>query len=294
MKKKLQNGTIIAITKVANPPAGFSKKPRNIALIELEDKTKVIGCITNENGLEIGKAVCPRMHLHKINSKGLRIYDVAYEPTVLVEEKIQIIPKFPGYIIALSGPSGVGKSTVSKLLATAMSEYTEQVPIYTTRNRKTGDDGEYKYISSKKFHEMKKEKKIISTTSIPSESEKREYGYKEEDILKIWSQGKIPIVITEQHLLQGLADHFGRRSILSFGLLPPGKGKRVMLSQLLHRLRKRGRDTEKSIEDRMKNAELDLAFFDEKKELFDHILVNEKLELVIESLQMKVSHVYSR
>ena len=58
-----------------------------------------------------------------------------------------------------------------------------------------------------------------------------------------------------------------------------------MLSQLLHRLRSRGRDTERHIRDRMKNAERDLDFFEERSELFDHILVNEDLDVVLETLK---------
>ena len=58
-----------------------------------------------------------------------------------------------------------------------------------------------------------------------------------------------------------------------------------MLSQLLHRLRSRGRDTERHIQDRMKNAERDLDFFEERSELFDHILVNEDLDVVLETLK---------
>jgi guanylate kinase len=54
-----------------------------------------------------------------------------------------------------------------------------------------------------------------------------------------------------------------------------------MLSQLLHRLRNRGRDTEESIQDRLRNAEEDLKFFDERSDLFDFIFVNEDLDALI-------------
>ena len=67
-----------------------------------------------------------------------------------------------------------------------------------------------------------------------------------------------------------------------------------MLSSLLHRLRDRGRDTEQQIKDRLKNAEADLQFFDDRKELFDHLIVNDKLETVIENLSGRVlEHVSS-
>jgi guanylate kinase len=61
-----------------------------------------------------------------------------------------------------------------------------------------------------------------------------------------------------------------------------------MLSQLLHRLRQRGRETEEHIRDRLKNAEKDLVFFEERRDLFDHILVNEDLDTLMEGLRKKV------
>jgi len=197
--------------------------------------------------------------------------------------------KFPGYILALTGPSGVGKSTVSRVLARVSSGYTENVVIITTRAPKRGDDGEYLYATPDEFEHMKRIGAIAVATRIPSSSEDRQYGYRGEDIEAVWSKGKVPIVITELHLLEGLARYYGRRSILSLGLLPPGKSKRAMLSQLLHRLRTRGRDTEEQIGDRLRNAERDMALFQERKDLFDHILVNEDLLSLVASMEKKVS-----
>jgi guanylate kinase len=197
--------------------------------------------------------------------------------------------KFPGYILALTGPSGVGKSTISRVLARVGSGYTENVAIITTRAPKRGDDGEYVYTTPGEFECMKQVGAIVAATRIPSSSEDRQYGYRAEDIEVVWRKGKVPIVITEIHLLEGLAHYYGRRSILSFGLLPPGKSKRAMLSQLLHRLRARGRDTEEQIGDRLRNAELDMALFDERTDLFDHILVNEDLLSLVASMEKKVS-----
>jgi guanylate kinase len=286
LQKKLQEGTVVALTTVTNPPASFPKAPRHIALIELKDGSKVMGALTTIEGIGIGQTVRPRMRLQQVNNQGLRIYDVSYEPTVRVKAPLE--ETFPCYIIALSGPSGVGKSTVSDLLAVTAADYVVRVPIVTTRKRKTGDENEYTYTTPTKFKAMLDRGEIISSTYIPSSGEERQYGYRASDIELIWSNGKIPIVVTEQHLLQGLANHFGRRSILSFGLLPPGKSKRAMLSQLLHRLRIRGRDTETSIVDRMKNAENDLDVFMQKKDLFDHIIVNEQLDSVIDRLKKHI------
>ncbi|KKW40392.1 MAG: hypothetical protein UY90_C0083G0005 [Candidatus Peregrinibacteria bacterium GW2011_GWA2_54_9] len=248
-KRKMQEGTVISFTTVNHPSEGFGAGPFIIGLIELQDGNRVMGQmrIPANCTLRIGQKVLPRMQLLRTNAQGLRIYDVVYELAVsqplTVEQKLE----FPGYIVALYGPSGVGKSTVSRLLTTVLGDYVENVPIVTTRRKKRGDEGEYNHTSTTEFTRMQN--------------------------------------ITEQHLLQGLSAYYGRRSILSFGLLPPGRSRRAMLSQLLHRLRSRGRDTERHIQDRMKNAERDLDFFEERSELFDHILVNEDLDVVLETLK---------
>ncbi len=281
--KRLQSGVVLSVTTLAHPLSKFGNRPRTIGLIELADGSRVMGALSKP--CAIGEQVRPRMMLSSVNAEGLRVYDVNYEPLMT---KAVFEPEFHGYILALTGPSGVGKSTVSRLLVNACMSYVSPVTIVTTRKRKKGDDGEYRYISSRIFDEMLKNNELAAWTDIPAGEEDRRYAYAKADMEKIWKAGKLPVVITEMHLLQGLEKTFGRRSILSFGLLPPGKSKRAMLSALLHRLRERGRETEEQMAHRMKNAEKDLAFFTERKDLFDHLLVNEDLEGLLAMVKERV------
>jgi guanylate kinase len=283
-QRKLQEGKILSHTTIR-----AENTQTTIALIELKNGSRVLGHLTSHlsplTASLIGQSVHPRMSLSHITPEGLRIYDVAYE--IIVPKKLQTFEEsvFPRYILAFTGPSGVGKSTVSSMLATICSPYLERVPILTTRKPKHGDDGEYTYTSVAAFDALKRQDAFAAIADIPSKTESRCYGYRKEDLEKTWKKGKIPVVVTEMHLLQGLAATFGRRSILSCGLLPPGRSRRAMLSSLLFRLRTRGRETEAQIRERLKHALHDLAFFKRRADLFDHLIVNEKLEHVIEKLK---------
>lgn len=282
-KKRDQAGTLLSFTTVYHPPEGFPAGKRSIGLIELQDGTRVTGLLIHDQDtpLKIGMNVIPRMRLTQVNSDGLRTYDIAYEVPV----HATVENDFPGYVLALTGPSGVGKTTVSLLLSTKVGDYVERVPIVTTRPPKPGDKDEYVHLSTEEFLALKQQDKLAAFTSIPSSDEKRWYGYRQADINAIWAKQKMPLVITEMNLLQGLLSNLGRRSILSCGLLPPGNSKRQMLSALLHRLRDRGRDSEVQIQDRLKNAEADLQFFKDRQELFDHLIINDEVESVVEALK---------
>lgn len=285
-RQKMLSGTVLSWTTMAHPLTGFGNRPRTVGLIALDDGSHALGQLIGTPA--IGQRVRPRMVLSSVNDEGLRIYDVAYEVMTSVPAKKDVTREFPGYILALTGPSGVGKTTVSRMLISMFTASVESVPILTTRERKTGDDGEYKYVSKEKFTEFVQNGDMVAFVHLPSTSEERWYGYKKSDIEKIWKKGRLPVVITEMHLLRGLTEYYGRRSLLSFGLLPPGKSKRAMLSALLHRLRERGRDAEDHLKDRLKNATEDLAFFRERADLFDKILVNEDLHTVVETVRKNV------
>ncbi len=280
---KNADGTIVSFTTIRNAPKGFGQKPYTVALIAFENGTKVMAQLT-EDGLapQIGASVSPRLRKIRTLENGLIVYDRKYVVIAAAREP-QI--KIQHYVLALTGPSGVGKTTITRTLLHLFSSYAEQVPIYTTRKPKREEVEPYTYITSKKFDELLATGEMIAETTMQSTTEDRRYGYIKSDIEAMWNAGKLPIVVTDIHLLQGLEKNLGRRAILSCGLLPPGNSRRRMLSSLFHRLRSRGRDTEEQIKERIEVAKTDLAAFETYPHLFDHLLVNDELDVCAERIR---------
>ncbi len=282
---RMQEGTVVSYTTLTHPPAEFGPFPRQIALIELRDGSRVLAPLLSD-APAIGMHVRPRMRLSAVNGQSLRLYDVAYEETVRVR-----VPEatFPGFILALTGPSGVGKSTVSRLLIRMVADYAESVPMTTTAPRSQREHGEERHVSKEKFQSAIESGDMVAMTQRIDESgDKHWYGYRAADMETIRAKGKLPVVTTDMLLLRQLSEKFGRKAILSFGLLPPGKGKRAMLSHLLRRLRETGRGTEEWIAQRINGAAKDLQLLRTHAELFDRILVNDDADAVAEILRKQV------
>lgn len=276
-------GKVISFTTIRHPPEGFGYEPYTVVLVEFPSGKRTMAQLTRDSApAVIGATVAPRMRKIRTMENGLIVNDMKYEVVAGVTEPLFTMK---AYVLAVSGPSGVGKTTIARSLLSLFAPVAEQVPIYTTRRAKKSDTEPYVHVSKEQFDRMVEKGEIISWTHMPSATEMRYYGYARTDIEAVWRKGKLPIVVTEIHLLQGLVKSLGRRSVLSCGLLPPGRSKRMMLSSLLHRLRTRGRDTEEQIVERLKVAEADLKAFDDHKHLFDHMLVNDELQVCVESIR---------
>jgi guanylate kinase len=281
-KISFRRGRILSFTTVRHPPAGFGTEPYPVALIEHEDGQRVIAQLTRE-GLTaaIGAEVIPRLRRIRTMANGLHVNDLKYE--VVTAAPVPLIT-MRAYVLALTGPAGVGKTTITRTLLSLFSPVVEQVPMYTTRRPRKSDLEPHVCVSETEFETMVARGEIVTHTVLTDHLRYRA-GYRKKDIEAIWKQHKLPIVTTDIRLLEGLSKALGREAILSCGLLPPGSSHRRMLSALLHRLRSRGSDSEQQILEQLKTAEAHLKAFDTHPHLFDHLLVNDELDSCVESIK---------
>lgn len=213
---------------------------------------------------------------------GLFVNDLKYD--VVAPRSVEIV--IQRYVLALSGPSGVGKTTLTRSLLRLIGVHAEQVPICTTRRvAHRRDDEPYQYVPKATFQRMTESGEIIAHTSMLSSLPRALYGYRRSDIERLWAEGKLPMVVANVDLLTGLSSSLGRRTILSCGILPPGTSRRSMLSALLHRLRRRGRESDDQIHELLETAKTELSAFETSPHLFDHLFVNDELELCVESIR---------
>jgi len=169
-----------------------------------------------------------------------------------------------GRILVFSGPSGSGKSSIINYL---LAEIDNAVLSISTTSRKIRDgeiDGiDYDFVSEDEFLKMIKEEQFLEYERVHNNY----YGTRKDLVEEALEFGKLLVFDVDTRGRENLYKHFSDIMVSVFITTP---SKEV----LEERLRKRGTETEESIQTRLKNA------VDEMRELskFDYFVVNDDLE----------------
>lgn len=172
-----------------------------------------------------------------------------------------------GKIVIVSGPSGVGKSTICKEVVKRLKKACLSVSV-TTREKGENevDGGDYWFVSKEQFQERIDKGQLLEYAEVFGHL----YGTPKDKVEEALAAGEtIILVIDVQGAGQVRAKYTDAMMIF---VLPPRH------KDLVERLKKRGRDESEETKDRLNGADIEIA---EGWRFYENMVINEDLEKAI-------------
>ncbi|MEO1432049.1 MAG: guanylate kinase [Cyanobacteria bacterium J06633_8] len=176
----------------------------------------------------------------------------------------------PGKLIVLTGPSGVGKGTLMRLLLSRHPELNYSISA-TTRSPRPGEvDGkDYYFISRSKFQRLIEEGEFLEWAEFAGNL----YGTPRKPVIDLMESGKSILLEIELEGARQIRAAFPE--LLSIFILPPN------FNELEKRIRGRKKDSEDAISRRLKRAKEEINAASE----FHLQIVNDDLETAIRDIE---------
>ena len=173
-------------------------------------------------------------------------------------------------IVVISGPSGVGKTTIGKLVEESeeLKGRIKRIPTCTTRAPRPGEkDGEdYIFLSKAEFAIGLNKGLFLEWVEIFGNF----YGTSIKEIEKITRQGRIPLLIIDVRGGQYVKSLYKDKAVTIF-IMPPSE------EELKRRLSQRGGSSKEELDLRLGIAHEEMMV----AEQYDYVVVNDKLELAV-------------
>jgi len=181
-----------------------------------------------------------------------------------------------GLLLILSGPSGVGKTTITRGVERGIGDSVFSVS-YTTRAKTEADtEGvDYHFITDEEFDALVEQDAFIESANVFG----KKYGTRKRWVDEQLARGRLVILEIDvegaQQVKSKMPEAFG------IFILPPSE------DELLNRLRNRKREPEEQIQKRFAEAKREIAFAKES-DVYDTFVVNEDVETAIAEAIEKV------
>ncbi|UCE50160.1 MAG: guanylate kinase [Phycisphaerales bacterium] len=181
-----------------------------------------------------------------------------------------------GKVVIISGPSGVGKSTICREIITRMDNVYLSVSA-TTRPRADGEvDGkDYWFLSEQEFQERIDKGLFLEHATVFG----HQYGTPKDKIVEALEAGKVTILEIDVQGAQQAKAVF-EEAVMIF-ILPPTE------KDLAERLNHRGRDADEAAEERLNGASAEIAA---AWQYYNHMVINEDLEQAVNECMQIIEH----
>jgi len=175
-----------------------------------------------------------------------------------------MIEKKKGTMFVLSSPSGVGKTTLTKKIATNNNNFIISISHTTRKPRPNEINGQdYYFVANEKFNLLAKENSFFEYAKIFENY----YGTLKEPVLKIINSGKDVLFDIDWQGTQQLKKN-NSLSLVTFFILPPD------IKTLENRLINRHKGQESLIQQRMKKFDQEISHWNE----YNYVVVNDDLD----------------
>jgi guanylate kinase len=182
-----------------------------------------------------------------------------------------------GILIVLCGPSGVGKSTISRELAE--QHRVTYIVSATTRPRREGDEigKTYEHIAKEDFFHRLDAEEFLEYAQVYGDY----YGTPKRPALDLLAAGRD--ILLEIDVQGALQVRYQYPQSLTIFILPPDE------PTLLHRLEGRGRDTPEEIAKRFRDAKREI-YMAKGSRAFDYMVINDDLHVAVEEIIKIIRH----
>jgi guanylate kinase len=170
----------------------------------------------------------------------------------------------PGKVIVIVAPSGAGKTTIAQQLLKDYPKIKFSTSATTRNPRKGETNGEdYYFLSDEEFDQKINNEEFLEWEHYSG----NRYGTLRSEVDKLVESGYFPLLDIEVKGALNVQRLYNSDAISIF-IEPPS------MTELKDRLSKRGSETESSLQQRLKRAEMEMNYADR----FDYSVVNDDLE----------------
>ena len=176
-----------------------------------------------------------------------------------------------GLMLALSSPSGAGKSTISRALLETEDNLVMSVSA-TTRPMRPGEiEGkDYYFMDHEKFRNMVEKREFLEYATVFDNS----YGTPRGQVDEALHRGNDVLFDVDWQGTQQIAQNAGE-DLVSIFILPPS------IEELEKRLYSRAQDSEEVVKSRMSKASSEMSHWD----AYDYVIINDEIDKSISSVR---------